>query len=99
MTEIEMHISRGGKCHISISGHTGYAEYGQDIVCAAISGLSLALHSAGQHIFSRNELKNGGAEFVAEDTDGVIFGIFLCAVCGFRAVEKEYPENVKIKNL
>ncbi len=28
-------------CGIELSGHAGYSEYGQDIVCAAVSALAL----------------------------------------------------------
>ncbi len=43
MTVIEVYRS-GVSCGLKVSGHSGYAEAGNDIVCAAVSVLVQTLH-------------------------------------------------------
>lgn len=40
MTKIKINKTNGQILSFEISGHTGYAEHGNDIVCAAISSIS-----------------------------------------------------------
>ncbi|AFM43095.1 putative ribosomal protein [Desulfosporosinus acidiphilus SJ4] len=43
-----------GRIHgFEISGHAGYAEAGQDIVCAGVSALSIAAANGLEHFLSR----------------------------------------------
>lgn len=43
MTKIKFTKNNGFIVKMQIEGHTGYAEYGQDILCSAISSLSQAV--------------------------------------------------------
>ena len=43
MTEIKSFRRKGTLCGLEIAGHTGYAESGSDIVCAALSTLAQTL--------------------------------------------------------
>ena len=40
MTRIELERRAGRFCGLSVSGHSGYAEAGGDIVCAAVSAIT-----------------------------------------------------------
>lgn len=52
---------------IEISGHAGYAEYGHDIVCAAVSALSLNMANSIERFtedgFRGDADENGGFRF------------------------------------
>ena len=80
---------------IDFSGHAGYAKPGQDIVCAGVSALFYAL------AFGVNGLSPGAASVegktitVTRNTPeirGAITAIFE----GLRAIEREYPECVRV---
>ncbi|HON33386.1 MAG TPA: ribosomal-processing cysteine protease Prp [Synergistales bacterium] len=45
MTEIKSFRRKGTLCGLEIAGHTGYAESGSDIVCAALSTLAQTLET------------------------------------------------------
>lgn len=83
---------------VSATGHAGYAEAGQDIVCASVSALMLALHSW---------LANGGAETKAAFREpGNAYLTFRCSkrseavarmiLCGVASIQAEYPGFVKL---
>lgn len=44
MTVIQIFRDDGFPCGVCVSGHSGYAESGSDIVCAAVSVLIQTLH-------------------------------------------------------
>ena len=49
-----------------LSGHAGYAEYGQDIVCAAVSALSISAVNGLEHFLPQQP------EVEVRDTDGYL---------------------------
>lgn len=95
MTRVEI-----GRDHLLVTGHAGYAERGQDIVCAGVSVLSQAL---GQALIDmgietdRIKFSPGEAEirFVPDSrTDGAMRLIRA----GFRLLAASYPGYVCIDN-
>ncbi|MCI9568795.1 MAG: ribosomal-processing cysteine protease Prp [Lachnospiraceae bacterium] len=57
---------------IRICGHAGYAEYGQDVICAAVSALALnmanSVDSFTEDTFYANVEENGVFEFSFPET-------------------------------
>ena len=89
---------------IECSGHAGYAEEGHDIVCSAVSALTIALANGITEIAGiPADVSDDGKIFrcrIREGLDaaklhdaGILFGTFECAV---RAIREEYPDYLKI---
>ncbi len=93
---------------VKVKGHAGFAEKGQDIVCAAVSALTSALWSTAEEfadmkIFSSCESKSSDGYFflrcfLAEDTLSRISAIILLSgfYNGIASVEAQYPDFVKL---
>ena len=81
---------------IEISGHAGYAEKGNDIVCAAVTALAGTLERCIQE---RGEgscaWDSGETAFHAEGTE-TLRPHFETVVTGLRMLAEEFPEYVKL---
>ena len=85
-----------------IGGHSGFADPGSDIVCAAVSAMTgLVIHTAVD-IYNdggtvKADEKNAVIEFRArsEKTYDLIKGLYG----QLEALAEEYPENVSVKRL
>ena len=83
-----------------LEGHAGYAEPGQDIVCAAASALfyTLARELDYRKIeFTMTEDAATGAEIVAYPPDGFTLDtdvVFETICTGYRMLAEEYPGHV-----
>lgn len=84
---------------LKIEGHAYYAPEGQDIVCAAVSALALALHgwlAAHPEIClwaSRDS--DGSARFLFHRTPGSRIAYEVISA-GLNSIAAEYPEYVHI---
>ena len=92
---------------VELDGHTGYAEAGQDIVCAAASFLAIT-------VVNSLELQLGAAGTVKSD-DGYLYYrlpqgltdaqmataqiILKTLATGFQNLKDEYPKYISIQNL
>ena len=90
-----------------ISGHAGYAEHGQDIVCAAASFLAIT-------VVNSLELQLG-KEGTVKSEDGYLYYrlpqgltgkqqetaqvILKTLATGFQNLKEEYPKYISIQNL
>ena len=54
MTTIQLHKKQGNITGFVISGHSGYAEEGSDIVCSAISALSQSVCVGLENVLNLN---------------------------------------------
>ena len=88
------------KDQLLVTGHTGYADKGKDIICAAVSVLT---ESLGQALLDmgaegiRIKLTDGEARirFVpSEKTEGAM----AVVSAGFRMLAASYPHYVEIAN-
>lgn len=84
---------------VEISGHAEYAPEGQDIVCAAVSALALALHS---YLAAHSEVcicagrqSGGHARFTFRRTRSSQAAYEMTAM-GLSAIAAEYPDHVRI---
>lgn len=85
----------GNTLEISFSGHAGYAGPGQDIVCAGVSALFYALAFGINGLSPEAAGMEGKTIVVTRDTPE-IRGAIAVVFEGLKAIEREYPEHVKI---
>ena len=90
-------------------GHAGYAPKGQDIVCAGVSALCMALlgrletlHDEGILRLVKCSAADGEAcAEVRTDADAIKALItrhtFETVLAGFQALEEAYPEHVRVE--
>lgn len=97
MTNIVYNTENNG-FFLEAKGHSGFAAYGKDIVCAAISVLLQTLVE---------ELKKSSPYLNYSMRDGYVFIhasgpntpiIFDTILTGLELIEDCYPEHIKIKN-
>ena len=93
-------------CSCTVTGHAGSGAYGQDLVCAAVSALTLSL-AAGVTALPRQRLR----EVILEPGDARIRAlprwggkrraeaVFDAAYQGFSRLAKEYPEYVRVRGI
>ena len=101
MTKITFHTTKTGEYRgFTCEGHAGYAEYGQDIVCASISVLVI------NTINSLEEITGERMEVSADDEAGIIRCSFVnqslkdtskvlmdSLVLGLTQIEKQYGKK------
>ena len=84
---------------ISIKGHAGYAEPGQDIVCAAVSAITQGFVASVEELTEDEieaDMEEGNASikygFLTERAQVLLEAFFL----GLEMIAEEYPYNVCI---
>ncbi len=84
---------------ISISGHANFAEYGKDIVCAAVSSTVLTTINGILSIDNNSIKVEEGNNFkiiINNHTDIVDKLLNNMIIC-LKEIEKKYEKNIKIK--
>ncbi|MDQ2818171.1 MAG: ribosomal-processing cysteine protease Prp [Candidatus Eremiobacteraeota bacterium] len=85
---------------LRISGHAGFAQRGNDIVCAAVSALAFAAaFGLKRHCGASVELIDRPAEdFVLRSRGGgaPAAAVLETALSGLRAIARSYPGYVKV---
>ncbi len=95
---------------VTVNGHSGYAEIGQDIVCASVSSLTYALAKFAEKIYRDGKLYfepnldviEGKAEIsvVVRNTFEYETRLVFDAICeGYELIAKEHPNNVEVKRV
>jgi uncharacterized protein YsxB (DUF464 family) len=90
-----------------ISGHAGYAQHGQDIVCAAasflaitiVNSLELQLGAAGKVESREGYLSYRLPDALNEAQRQIAQIILRTLVTGFQNLQEEYPKYISIQNL
>ena len=101
---IKIVITRKDDCitKVEVRGHAGYAEYGKDIVCSAVSGMvqmvglsldqmqrDLTIQKEGYFLIDLSTL---------EDKYGHDAQVLLKAlVLGCESIRTQYPKNIKME--
>src|SRR5699024_11641055 len=63
MIRISLHHDGEGRLErIVVQGHAGYAEAGEDIVCAAVSGISIGLANASETLLGVTVVQDADEE-------------------------------------
>ena len=84
---------------LTMTGHAGFAEYGEDIVCAGISALVQTLVEAVEELTDdelQYEISAGYVDVKHEaltERAQVLFDAFLI---GVEMIAESYPENVEL---
>lgn len=92
---------RGDPWELRLTGHSGAAAYGQDLVCAAVTALVCALASyvSGQDLKEPPvlRLEPGDARITASGAQ--LAPAFETVMAGLRLLAREYPENVTVAEM
>jgi len=98
--------SDGALIGYSASGHSGYAEAGSDIVCAAVSALTQTMLNGLKNVLKApvmfDQDDDGAfieARLTPEATEAQIQQAQLLLVTlreGLEAIQREYPRNLRI---
>lgn len=94
---------------LKIDGHSGYAESGKDIICAAISILTYTLAEHLAVVYERGvikdkpivKLEDGSAQIECKTSDpkaySYLLGKFMFVMVGYELIKNTYPEYVDLK--
>ena len=103
MTKIKFYKNKNNLIGFEISGHTGFAQSGKDIVCAAVSTASqMALLCLTDEIKIQPEVKISDGYlkvFVKEDDLDKIGVQLILKTClnMLKTIEKDYKKNMKLE--
>ena len=94
---IRVNYLREGDTHkLSVQGHAGWSQHGNDIVCAGVSAISFALmgylHNAGSDIAEAQA--DSGNLYV--ECSGDVAGAFDMAMVGYLQIARKYPQCVDV---
>ena len=83
-------------CGFTMKGHANTADYGNDLVCAAVS----AIVTGGFNAFNDDDvseiaLDEGYAKVVVKSENG--YSILKTIIVQLKTIEEAYPKNIKIK--
>lgn len=101
MTKIEIKDTHGA-CSITVSGHSGFAPAGQDIVCAGVSTLTFTLFEMIKKLPQVQGLRCGAKNgflkiiFIHPEEDTEVKTIIDTVVTGYSMLAEKYPENVSL---
>jgi hypothetical protein len=87
-----------------ISGHAGWAEKGEDIVCAAVSALSITTVNAIETYVLQDgeyeeavDAETGQIIFMLKRTDHDTQLLIDTMMLGFKQMEERYPKYIRLK--
>lgn len=103
MTEITFYSKNGLLSGFRTEGHSGYAESGEDIVCASVSSLvrftvNLLTEDFKYHSTVKVSEKTAEIEFLLEETDETSDRILKALRREAEMVRDEYPLHINIIN-
>ena len=100
MTGILLYKEPDGKTTgYRVSGHTGFAQAGQDIVCAAISFMSIACANALESVAGMSPEvteKDAYLEVRLRQPNDQALTIFKVFESGMKDLKKAYPKHLKL---
>ena len=109
MTRVVVCRDERGVRSLTVSGHSGYAESGRDIVCAAVGALFIttcanAMESVAglEPLVSQNEasaeISVALPETLSPEQEHDAQVVFRTVLQGLRDVAQEYPKHLKIND-
>ena len=87
---IRIKMRRGIISRLCITGHSGYAEKGSDIVCAGVSALTDALAEV-----TGAQVRDDGEVYMCAFLANT--AAFDMARCGYMRIAAAYPEHVSVE--
>lgn len=85
---------------IEIFGHAEFAQYGKDIVCAAISSISIGLLNAIDVLTVETcevEMTDNHIRIIVLKSDDVTQTVLSVGIIQLKTIEERYPNNLKIE--
>ena len=92
MTKIEIDLKKG---ILHAKGHAGFARYGQDVVCAAVSALTQTAAAAAEK--RGGVVKMGDGEISIHCEDEGYRAVLEAITEGLRMIARQYPMHVRVK--
>ena len=81
---------------LQVTGHAKSAEYGKDLICAAVSAiLTGGFNAFNENDISEGSLKEGYASVNVISQRGLV--ILETIIVQLKTIENQYPKNIKIK--
>jgi hypothetical protein len=84
---------------ISIKGHANYKNYGNDIVCAAVSSVAICTVNAILS-FDKNNIdvkeNSGNLEITVLKQDDIVITLLNNMLRCLKDIETDYPTNIKL---
>jgi hypothetical protein len=106
MTNIKLSYQNGNITKVVCFGHSGFADYGKDIVCAGISSIVQTAEIGIKNVAKqkcKTEIADGSFSISLEDIDenSQEFHdaqiILKTMVCGLKDLQKQYPKFLKLE--
>ena len=84
---------------IIVSGHSLFAEYGNDIVCAAVSTAVImtinAIETLGQKDRIKVKIESGYVKIKVLKTSEIVDGLLRNLIYSLEDIKSQYPNNLK----
>lgn len=96
---IRINYFQNGNTHkLAVSGHAGYSNHGNDIVCAGVSTLTLTLLAFLMSLQGAEvEQTVSSGDVTIECTgEGQVQTAFDMALTGYLHISAQYPQNVEV---
>lgn len=102
MTTVKVTRKAGHIYKVKATGHTGYAEEGSDIVCAAVSALTqgavLGLKKVAAVAVTESE-SEGKLEFEISEHNTATDAILETMLISLKDISKSYPRHLKTEDI
>lgn len=101
MINVEYIENKANIAHIKISGHANYDDYGKDIVCSAVSAISIGALNALRNIENYAITQKEGLIIIESKNessyeDNIILQTMLIQL---KTIEQSYPKFIQIVRL
>lgn len=101
MIDVIIHKARDHYTGFSVKGHAGYAEQGKDIVCAAVSALTLTLENSlavlsGALLMEARYIGDEHPLFFIRSPNNKSDLLIEAFKIGIEGIQEEHPEYVKL---
>ncbi len=99
MVNVKVTIDKSKTIQIEIKGHAKYAKHGKDIVCAAVSSISIVtVNAIGKFNTGAIEIKDedGYLKIKVLSFDNITSTLLENMLENLSSLEKDYPKYIKI---
>lgn len=107
MIQVNVYRDRERRIYrVHVKGHAGFADYGQDIVCAAVSAIVIGMANATEELLgvclhppqvSEGDLDLRVPEQIEPDTAAQVRLLLEAMILSLRSVASEAPSHVRIE--
>jgi uncharacterized protein YsxB (DUF464 family) len=99
MIHAEFFESKGKLSGFKVSGHAGYADSGNDIVCASVSSavqLSANIITEGFHIKADVKSRGNTVKFTTSSTESSVITVIEMLKNHLEILSEDFPKTIKI---